>query len=133
MWKSGETEKHIYLSSKYSTTKKRAINFLIIDKTLNESLHEYDIVSKIAMIREWFEARHEVLPTHVNEVIETIENMPEYQTLALLKDDPAVNETGISMAYSEFLDAYFDKEAEDALLSRLTECFRNAFRNQDAE
>ena len=133
VWKSGETDKHIYLSSKYSTTKKRAINFLIIDKTLNESLHEYDIVSKIEMIREWFEARHEALPNHVHAVIEAIEQMPEYQALALLKDDPAASETGISMAYSAFLDAYFDKEAEGALLSKLTECFRNAFRNQDAE
>ena len=39
----------------------------------------------------------------------------------------------ITAAYCGFLDQFFEEETKNVLLGKLTECFRNAFRNQDAE
>lgn len=129
VWKNEDSEKHIYLSSKYSTSKKKTVNFLIIDRKLNESMREYDVVSKIKMIQEWFSARKLTLPNHIDAVIKEIEQMSEYQELRSLKDDQESDESVILAAYTRFLDAYFDENSESVLLSELTECFRNAFRN----
>ncbi len=130
IWKRGEGQEHIYLPSKYTQLKKKPINFLIIDKDLNESLREYDIITKIEMIRAWFSSRGETLPKHVKTVIEKIEGMQEYQALLMLKNDTTADEPRISTSYKTFLDSYFEQESEGSLLSSLTECFGNAFRNQ---
>ena len=61
--------------------KKNAMNYLIIDKSLNESLEHDDIITKIHAIRVWFEQRNMNLPKHVSEIIEHIEQMSEYMVL----------------------------------------------------
>lgn len=129
VWKSEGEDKHIYLDKKYTSFKKRPINFLIIDKELNESLHEFDIVSKIQMIKDWFKNHNLQLPSHVNIIMKTIEEMSQYQTLKKLKDNPDCEILKISSAYNEFLDVFFDTDAETALLSELSNCFRCAFQN----
>lgn len=132
-WKVGKISKNIYLTSKYTSLKRRAINFLILDRKLNEDLLDYDIVTKIEMIKAWFDARKEKLPNHVNVVIQQIEGMDEYQNLVELKTNPNVSENVILSAYNLLLDKYFDEEFETSMLLKLTECFKFAFRNQDGK
>lgn len=126
-------EKQIYLPGKYSKLKKKAMNFLIMDKELNESLLDYDIITKIEMIRAWFLARNQKVPNHMNVFFEHIEGLDAYEKLKELKSDPLADDGKITAAYCSFLDQFFEEDTKNVLLGKLTECFRNAFRNQDAE
>lgn len=108
--------------------KKKTCNFLVIDHDLNEDLDNYDIVKKIEIIQSWYLVRDLPLPAHIDTFISYIQAMPEYRTLQQHKNDES-NEETIKAGYQSFLRAYFSEEKENALLLRLKEKFRAAFRN----
>ena len=106
--------------------KKKVINYLIIDRSLNESLEHDDIVSKIQDIKLWFQQRNTKLPNHVSIVIEHIEQMPQYIELKDLKGKKSLQET-IKTKYIEFIRSYFD--FENGMLGKIQARFINSFKN----
>lgn len=106
--------------------KKNVVNYLIIDKSLNESLEHDDIITKIHAIRVWFEQRNMNLPKHVSEIIEHIEQMPEYMALKKLRGGDYTQEM-VKTAYINFVRAYFDQE--DGLQKKIQEMFKRSFQN----
>lgn len=106
--------------------KRKTCNLLVMDHDLNESLSNYDIVTKIVKIREWY--RNRSIPKHMEVFISLIEEMPEYQKLKSHKTDGASDDE-ITTDYQEFLKAYFAEDVEDELLAHLKEQFRRAFQN----
>lgn len=106
--------------------KKKTINFLIIDRFLNESLEHDDIVSKIQDIILWFKQRNTNLPNHVYVVIEHIEQMPQYIELKALKGKNCLQNT-IKTKYIEFIRSYFDPE--NGMLGEIQVRFINSFQN----
>lgn len=108
--------------------KKKTCNLLVIDRDLNESLDNYDIVKKIEMIQSWHSARGLSLPAHIGTFISRIQAMPEYQALQRHKNG-GTREDEIKTDYLVFLRAYFAEENENILLSNLEEQFSAAFRN----
>lgn len=106
--------------------KKNAMNYLIIDKSLNESLEHDDIITKIHAIRVWFEQRNMNLPKHVSEIIEHIEQMSEYMALKKLRGGNYTQEM-VKTAYINFVRAYFDQE--DGLQKKIQEMFKRSFQN----
>ncbi len=128
IWKNCEKEIKISLKDKLEY-KKKTINYLIIDKGLNESMLCYDIITKIEMIKEWYKNRNLNMPKHISIVINTIEKMQQYKNLKKLKDEQVTDENNIKTIYIEFLESYFGHESEKILRSKLTEAFRSAFQN----
>lgn len=106
--------------------KKNAMNYLIIDKSLNESLEHDDIITKIHAIRVWFEQRNMNLPKHVSEIIEHIEQMSEYMALKKPRGGNYTQEM-VKTAYINFVRAYFDQE--DGLQKKIQEMFKRSFQN----
>lgn len=106
--------------------KKKTMNYLIIDKDINESLEHDDIISKINAIKLWFEQRNESLPKHVAEIIKHIEQMPEYTELKDLKGKGYTQEI-IRERYIAFIRAYFDPEND--IQKKIQEVFRQSFQN----
>lgn len=109
-------------------SKKKTCNFLVMDRDLNEELENYDIIIKIQRIQEWYANRQKPIPKHINAVISFIEKLPEYQALKTYKTNGAT-EDEINEGYRAFLNVYFAEETENALLLRLKEQFKDAFRN----
>ena len=108
--------------------KKLTINYLIINKKLNESMRSYDIVTKIGMIREWFKNRSADLPKHVEAIITHIEDMASYKALVKLKG-VATSEEKIKEDYCKFMEEYTSDPSATNLLNTLSAAFRNAFTN----
>lgn len=113
------------MSKKY---KKNTLNFLIMDKELNESMEDWDIVAKIEAIREWYSTPGRALPKHMELIISYIESLEEYQNLKKLKD--AQVEEGISESYEIFVNAYFMDESQQKLYEILQNGFKKAFSNE---
>ena len=106
---------------------KKATNFLIIDKDLNESLESKDIITKIHLIDEWYSSRHQSIPKHVSMYINYIISMPSYSELLHLRGTHPTTET-IKEKYMAFLQEYFD-DNNFTLLNSLKTAFATAFNN----
>lgn len=106
--------------------KKKTINYLMLDRELNESLEHDDIVSKIDDIKDWFQRRDADLPKHVSATIDYIENLAEYHELKQLKGGNHSQET-IKNKYNKFLERYF--ESKNGMLDVMQEKFRESFCN----
>ena len=106
---------------------KKATNFLIIDKDLNESLESKDIITKIHLIDEWYSSRHQSIPKHVSMYINYIISMPSYNELLHLRGTHPTTET-IKEKYMAFLQEYFD-DNNFTLLNSLKTAFATAFNN----
>ena len=102
------------------------MNYLIIDKNLNESLEHDDIVSKICAIKLWFEQRSMKLPQHVSLIMKHIEQMTEYEKLKNLKGQEYTREM-VQTAYIDFVRSYFDPESD--IQKKLQERFKGSFQN----
>lgn len=107
--------------------KNNTINYLVINKELNESLEHDDIVSKICDIKTWYEQRQAVLPAHVSKIIEYIEDMPKFKALKDIKGTKATQVT-IQSLYVEFVRDYFNLENNN-LLQQMREAFVYSFHN----
>lgn len=111
-----------------SKNKKLSINYIILNSTLNEELGHWDIVSKIIKINEWYDARRQTIPNHIRVFIQHIQSMAEYQTLVQLKGN-ITNHEELKREYQRFLDAFFDTEHTNTLVSRITDEFKSVFQN----
>lgn len=108
--------------------KKKTCNYLIIDHDLNESLRNFDIITKIEMIRNWHEARGVSLPKHVSAIFSHIESFEDYGRLVECRAANASDDE-VNHVYQAFLQAYFAEDQEQALLSAIEQQFREAFQN----
>lgn len=111
--------------------KKYTVNYLLLDEELNRSLYSYDIVEKIKLIKQWFQANEDSsrLPKHVRIIIEYIENMSQYQELAEMKKRDESDEEVFGTKYFEFLEEYFSEQKQSSLLILLKNGFEKAFQN----
>lgn len=127
-WIDGNIELEIISFDKNFMNKhrKKAINYLVIDKDLNESIGRKDIISKIDEIREWFQNRGLVLPHHIRIIFNFIETLPEYNELKNLKGTNPTIET-IGAKYAAFWNAYYNEANSDRMLSKITTAFHETF------
>ena len=127
-WARYNKEISIQLNPNAKQHKKKTINYLILPKKLNESLLEYDLVTKIEKIRGYYHSQ--TIPKHIETVITYIESLPEYQVLLNLPDS---TDTGaLISAYNSFIMAFFSEVHESVLRGKLTMTFKNSFRNEGA-
>lgn len=124
-WKDNTDSRTFKLSSKYKGMKKRATNYLIMDKDLNRSMHNWDIVHKINHIEEYY--RNSALPKHFEIIISAIKEQTEYTVLTHF-DETTPIET-IKESYQNFLNVYFSEEFDGALRGKLQEGLKSAFQN----
>ena len=112
--------------------KKYTVNYLLIDEELNRSLHSYDIVEKIKLIKQWFHAEddYSCLPKHIQIVINFIENMYLYQELVEMKNRDESDEEVFGNKYFEFLEEFFSEQKQSSLLILLKKGFEDAFQNR---
>lgn len=128
-WNDGENTFDFSLNKEFvSRNKKLSTNYLIMDSSLNGDIGRIDIVSKIAAINSWYEARMQPIPAHIELVIQHIQSLPEYQTLVHNKGN-AVDHSQIETDYQNFLDVFFDTEHVNALVSKITDKFKAVFQN----
>lgn len=111
-----------------STYKKYASNYLVLDETLNGLLLHNDIVKKIEQINHWYEQRDEIVPKHVQLIIQSITSMPEYTRLSLLKGQQCSQQEIITM-YNDFLEAYFSEDHSNEIINAISQEFNDAFTN----
>lgn len=127
MWEDGEIT---LILDRFSETFiksniKKATNYLVIDKNLNEAMQSKDIITKIGMIKDWY--KEGLIPKHVSIFIDYIESMPEYIELKSLKGTHPTIDT-IKQKYLAFWSAYFDENRLE-LLNQIKTAFCNAFTN----
>ena len=126
-WVDSERSFTITLPATVKSYKKKTINFLILNETLNGEIEHDDIVTKIGKIKDWYSSRRENIPNHIAEVFDYIESMPEYDVLKNLKNTEA-SQQEIKETYMTFINAYFDEE-KSSLLNMLQTMFKNSFQN----
>jgi len=130
-WYDGAQSFEIYLERDVVlANKKKTVNFLVLDENLNGNLESYDIITKISMISEWYEARDIHIPQHIAVFIQNIESLQEYQNLCALKVNRSDQET-IKVTYVSFLNVYFSEENQQSLLTKLRDKFILAFQNHN--
>ena len=128
-WISNTNSFEIKLSREMvSKNKKILANFVIINRTLNEQMGHNDIVEKIVMIQEWFSARKQPVPKHIQLYIDHISTSTGYNKLKELKANGDGEEV-IKQAYIDFLDEYFSDDMQNKLYSSLNSAFKAAFTN----
>jgi len=108
--------------------KRQMSNYLILPETLNTDLGINDIISKIAIIEDYYQRLGLNIPNHVATCITHIRAIDKFQQLYALKGRNA-SETEIKEKYKEFIEAYFDETAQDALYNSLKASLRTAFQN----
>lgn len=104
--------------------KKSACDYIIINKTLNNKIRNYDIVTKLYLIEKYYRMNGDV-PKHISYFIERIRAMKEYQKLVELKDNTPDNSVIISK-YNSFLEAYFNRD-ESEINADLNSLFQEKF------
>lgn len=117
----GEEENDVYKVKNY---KKRISNYIIIPQELNGDFGQRDIVTKIIMIRDFFDS----LPNHINVFIKHIEAMKEYQKLKECKGK-SMDKIEIQDLYKTFIEAYFNEENQKTLYDALERELYNSFKN----
>ena len=108
--------------------KKKTCNYLVLNRYLNEDLNNFDIITKIRMIRNWHNAREIPLPKHIDTIISHIEAFDDYRCLVVYQNNNATFDT-VYPVYLSFLTNYFSDEREQNLLSNLKNSFVEAFHN----
>lgn len=130
-WKHGGSVIPLQLNGIDGRYKRRTVNLLVLDKTLNKKLDRFDIVTKIEMIKEWYEKRGTRIPAHVGTFIGMIEAMDTYKELCGCKAC-SFDESAVSLKYKRFIDVYFSENHEQAMLNTLKELFKRRFENNGA-
>lgn len=125
-WISSDEEKNRELVfTGQSGRKNRLINFLIVEKDLNNKiLLDYDVIKKIELISKYYK---ENLPKHVNIIISHIKSMSKYKELKELKSEEDIDV--IKDTYNNFLDEYFSEDNQRVLLSKILEGLKTTFVN----
>lgn len=109
--------------------KKMTSNYILLPKTLNETLGHKNIVDKITVVKEYYLNRNEQLPRHIQIFFNFIENMPEYKELEKIKQENVALDI-IKNKYKEFLNAYFNNENQEILYANLENAFKNTFKDE---
>ncbi len=111
--------------------KSYTVNYLVIDENLNESLHDYDVVEKIKLIKKWFHAEEDFsfLPKHIRIIIGYIESMDLFKELAEMKKKDETDIEVVGRKYFRFLEDYFSEQRRYELLILLKEGFEKTFQN----
>lgn len=130
-WISSDEEKNRELVfTGQSGRKNRLINFLIVEKDLNNKiLSDYDVIKKIELISKYYK---ENLPKHVRIIISHIKSMSKYEELKKLKQKKLKSEEDIDVikdTYNNFLDEYFSEDNQRVLLSSILEGLKTTFVN----
>ncbi|MCM1009190.1 MAG: DUF262 domain-containing protein [Ruminococcus flavefaciens] len=128
LWRQNQTNRELKLYDTDSSYKKRTINFLIIDKLLNEKLDRFDIVSKIEIVRDWYNSRAQRIPKHISWLIQRIECMDSYVALINSKEEE-YDENIVAEKYMRFLNDYFEEDHELEIISGLKELLKTSFEN----
>ena len=125
-WISSDEEKNRELVfTGQSGRKNRLINFLIVEKDLNNKiLSDYDVIKKIELISKYYK---ENLPKHVRIIISHIKSMSKYEELKKLKSEEDIDV--IKDTYNNFLDEYFSEDNQRVLLSSILEGLKTTFVN----
>ena len=105
--------------------KKCTINYLLLPKYMNGDIDNFDVVRKIADIKEEYRGKN--LPNHISIYIKTIEGIPEYQELQKLKSDNEQDTSVIESKYMEFLNAYFSDDNQSKILTELAKKIKEVF------
>ena len=130
-WNPDGTSFHIPIDQPFAKgNKKKTCNYLVLDRYLNESLNNFDIITKIRIIRNWHNAREIPLPKHIDTIISHIESFDDYRRLVVYQDNNADYNT-VYPVYQSFLSSYFSAEEDEHLLSNLKCAFVEAFHNQN--
>lgn len=108
--------------------KKKTCNYLVLDRCLNESLNNFDIITKIRIIKNWHDVREIPLPKHIDTVISHIESFDDYRRLVVYQDNNADYNT-VYPVYQSFLSSYFSEEQAQSLLNNMKAAFDETFRN----
>ena len=111
-----------------SQLKKNSLNYLVLNKDLNEAVENKDIITKIATIKEWYGVPDRILPKHISVIISNIESLEEYQELENLKAVQAEMEDIIE-TYERFIRVYFSDDNQQKLCEILKREFVKAFSN----
>jgi hypothetical protein len=127
-WIDDDSFDFIITNNNSQNYKNRTINYLILPRDLNESLGHDDVIRKIDMIEDWYEQREIQIPAHVNIFIEHVESLVTYQEIASYKGQHKTRDD-IKSAYHAFIEEYFSEDRQNTLHSRLTEAFKDSFRN----
>lgn len=128
-WRNGEETSDVEIDKGFAkVNKKKACNYLIMDHHLNEELDNYDIVTKISKIREWYASRSQQIPKHMETIIGFIEELPEYIELLGLKETGASLDV-IKPTYTAFLGSYFSEDIQSQLFDKLVTQFKRVFQN----
>ena len=127
-WQQNQTQVELRLDNVDKNYKKRTINFLVMDSGLNERLNRFDIVTRIEMIRNWYDGREQQVPKHINWFIQKIESMRSYRALCDCKRND-YDEHIVAEKYKEFLNDYFEEEHELEMISGLIDLLKTSFEN----
>ena len=128
-WIVGEEKRIIRLDDEQAKKrKKRTINYVLINKTLNGDLESFDIITKIQKILEWHEARNFAIPVHVKVIFDAIQATEGYNELVTLKNNGVLDVDIIKEKYAAFLDTYFETSMDARTREALSNAFRESFR-----
>ena len=127
-WWQNETKRELKLRGVEKSYKKRTINFLVMDKDLNQKLERSDIVTKIERIRDWYNNREQKIPTHIDWFIQKIESMDSYSALCACKESE-YDENIVAEKYVDFLNDYFEENHEIEMISGLINLLKTSFEN----
>lgn len=125
-WARCAEEISIRLNSNVKQYKKRTTNYIVLPKALNGSLMEYDIITKVEKIREYYQASG--IPRHISTVITYIEQLPEYYSLLALPSSTKAEE--VKEKYERFVYKFFSDAIDSELRAKLTDNYKSTFRNE---
>lgn len=127
VWYRNEKDKYKFKVDQdlFKNGKNSTINYLVINRVLNENMQSFDIIKKIQDIREWYS---EVgIPRHVVIIIEKIEEMETFKCLKMLKDKNEKDDLLVEKAYIDFLMEYFSEENKYNLTNYIWQEITNCF------
>ena len=102
---------------------------MVLDRELNRQLGRKDIIQKITEITNWYAARSQSIPNHIQLYIDHIKSCGKYDELVALKESAAVKDV-VEPVYFEFLMEYFSEGKQGVLSQLVQEKFKNSFKNE---
>lgn len=128
-WKDNKGKvNNIKIEKEFKILKSKTINFLILNKPLNEKLLRYDVCTKIKMIKESYNNDITRIPKHVKLFIDRIEKMQTYKDLDACKQED-FNYDVVSVKYNNFMQEFFGEENELMMVNNIQELFHKQFEN----
>ncbi len=102
IWKRNNGEKYTLKFRHHWRLSEKFINYIILEKTFNDSLENYDIIYKFDEINSHFPK----LPNHIKIFFDYVSNLSSFQELKKAKENDNIEEEVIEK-YEEFINEYF--------------------------